>query len=258
MSTSVIFGLGSVILVSLVSLAGVLALSIGEAALRRSIFFLVSLAAGALFGDAFLHLIPEAIAESGRPTLSLGLVLAGIIVFFLFEKVLRWRHSHGVDEESRESGTLHDHSAKHLGTMVLVADTLHNFIDGVIIGVSFMVGVPVGIATTVAVILHEIPQEIGDFGLLIHAGFGRVRAILFNLGTALLAVVGFAVAFLLGERVEKFIPAVSALAAGTFIYIAGSDLVPEINRTSDARNSILQVFFMLVGLGFMALLLVVG
>jgi len=257
MVTSLIYGFTAVMIVSVISLVGVFTLSFKESTLRQVLFALIGLATGALFGDALIHLIPEAF-ESGISTTTIAfLVMAGILLFFMLEKIFLWRHSHLEEVESIESVEQHDHSPKHLAPLVLVADFVHNILDGVIIGASFLISTPVGISTTVAVILHEIPQEIGDFGLLIHAGWSRGKALLWNFLSALSAVLGLLVVFTIGASVESFVPFVSAVTAGSFIYIAGSDLVPELRKTISLSRSAIQVATIILGFGIMLLLTLV-
>lgn len=248
------YAFGSVILVSLISLIGVVALSMREEALRRLLFLLVGLATGALFGDALMHLLPEALESGLTKTAAAVFTMGGIMVFFALEQFFHWRHAHLENIESAESVVAHDHGPKHLAPLVLVADFIHNLLDGVIIGASFLISIPVGISTTLAVILHEIPQEIGDFGLLIHAGWSRGRALLWNFLSALSAIIGVVIALALGVASQGFIPAASALTAGAFIYIAGSDLVPELHKTASPARSAAQVVSILVGFGLMYLL----
>ena len=226
----------SVILVSLISLVGVFSLSLREEWIRKYIFIFVSLAVGALLGDVFIHLIPEAF-EEGIPFAGLFVIL-GILIFFILEKFLHWHH-HGTDASERE---IHP-----VGRLVLFSDGIHNFIDGIIIGVSFMVSVPVGLATTLAVILHEIPQEIGDFAVLLHAGYSKKRALYLNFLSALFAILGTIVAFLLKENGEAFTTWVLPVAAGGFIYIATSDLIPELHKTKEMKYSILQLVAVMAG-----------
>ncbi len=254
MSIPLAYALISVLAVSLLSLVGAFTFALRDKTLKSFLFVLVSVATGALFGDAFIHLLPEAFSELAPEIVSTS-VLVGIGLFFILEKFLRWRHSHGIDEESQESEQAHDHSRKHIGVMVIVGDGIHNLIDGVIIGASFLVSIEIGIATTLAVVLHEIPQEIGDFGLLLHAGFSKKRALLFNLLSAALAFIGVFIVFAMGGGIQKFVPIALAFAAGGFIYIAGSDLLPEINRTKELKPSIVQVLSLLIGVLLMAGLL---
>lgn len=235
--------------VSLVSLAGVGVLSFNQTALSRALFILISLAAGALLGDAFIHLIPEAF-ESISPLTASLLILTGILSFFVLEKFLHWHHSHGEEEFSPDHTRIHP-----LGGLVLVSDGVHNFIDGLAIGIAFLVSPEVGIATTIAIAVHEIPQEIGDFGLLVHAGLSRTKALTLNFLSALVAFLGLAVAFLLAQTAEGLIPVITAFTAGNFIYIALADIVPELQKTPGAKHTVLQLIFILLGILAMVLLL---
>ncbi len=245
----IIMSIGAVVFVSLISFIGAVAISYKEHVLKRIVFVLISLAAGALLGDAFIHIIPEAFAEADTLTVSL-LILAGILVFFILEKCLNWHHSHGEEEFSPEHSRIHP-----VGNLVLVSDGVHNFVDGLAIGAAFLVSPEIGIATTIAIALHEIPQEIGDFGLLIHAGFSRMKALLFNFISALTALVGLGVSFLIAQTAEELIPLITAFAAGNFIYIALADIVPELQKTKGVARAVTQLAFVMVGVGAMALLL---
>ena len=236
MITTYIYSFISVVIVSLVSLIGVFALSIREDLLRKYIFVFISLAVGALLGDAFIHLIPEAFEHVGNTTHVSVLIIVGILIFFILEKFLHWHH-HGEDTEE-----IHP-----VGKLILFSDGVHNFIDGVIIGVSFLVSVPVGIATTIAVILHEIPQEIGDFAVLLHSGYTKSRALFLNFLSALCAVLGVLLAFVLGEAGETFSLWVLPIAAGGFIYVAVADLIPELHKTKEAKHSALQIIAVIAG-----------
>ena len=252
MITALIPALLAVGVVSLISLIGIVALAWNEALLKRILFLLVSIAAGALFGDAFIHLIPEAFEEAANPLLVSGLILGGIMTFFALEKFLRWHHTHGEDELEPET-----HARIHpVGHLVLASDVLHNLVDGIAIGAAFIISPEIGIATTIAIMLHEIPQEIGDFALLVHAGFSRTKALLMNFASALSAFIGVGLAFWLAGSYESAVPYIAAFAAGNFIYIAGSDLVPELHKTTGGQRSLLQFAAVIFGLVVMALLLV--
>ncbi|MFA6514685.1 MAG: ZIP family metal transporter [Candidatus Paceibacterota bacterium] len=247
MLTNYLYAFGSVILVSLVSLVGVFSLSLKEEILKKYINFFISLAIGALLGDAFLHIIPEAFEGKLGVNLSSILIIVGILLFFIIEKFIHWHH-HGEDKNE-------DH-IHPVGKLVLFTDGFHNLIDGAIIGASFLVSIPVGIATTIAVILHEIPQEIGDFAVLIHSGYSKKRALWFNFLSALASIFGLLIVFLFGNIIENtalfFIP----IAAGGFIYIAIADLIPELHKTKNVKHSIIQIFIILIGvLSMLALLL---
>lgn len=243
-----IYSLVSVFIVSTISLLGALVLFVEKESLQRVLFALVSLSAGAIFGDVFLHLLPELAENDGLNVPSSLFILAGILLFFILEKFIIWRHCHGVVCEE------HPHSFAYTN---LAGDALHNFIDGMIIAGAYLISVPVGIATSLAVIFHEIPQEIGDFGILIYAGFGKAKALIFNLFSALAAVLGAIAVLIIGAGFEPFLTFVVSLTIGVFIYIAGSDLIPELHKESTAGKSAIQSLFFLLGIGLMALLLFV-
>lgn len=232
--------------VSLVSLVGVFTLSLKEERIRKYIFLLVSLAVGALLGDAFIHLIPEAFESSISPLSVSLLIISGLLFFFILEKFLHWHH-HGDDTEASD---IHP-----VGKLVLFSDGVHNFIDGVVIGISFLVSTPLGIATTVAVILHEIPQEIGDFAVLLHAGYTRKKALWLNFISALSAILGTLLAFLLGEGGESFTTWILPIAAGGFIYIAVADLIPELHKTKKFSHSVTQILSLILGVLLMVALI---
>jgi len=242
--TPLLLSLTAVAAVSAISLVGLITLSWKESFLRKILFLLVSLAVGALLGDAFIHLLPEAFEEAGATATSI-FVLAGILSFLMLEKFLHWHHSHGDDAGE-------DHERKHpLGHLVIVSDSVHNLVDGIAIGAAFLVSPEIGIATTIAIALHEIPQEIGDFGLLLHSGYSRAKALMVNFFSALTAFLGVGIAFWLADTSEQLIPLVAAFAAGNFIYIALADLVPELHKTVGGKRSIAQFLVILVGLGAM-------
>ena len=176
MQNTLIYIFGSVALVSILSVVGILALLLKKKQLNSILLLLVAFSAGALLGGALLHLIPEASHHDGFTTEIALYILTGILIFFILEKIIHWHHCHNVDCSE------HKH---HLGTMNLVGDGLHNFIDGALIAGSYMVSIPLGIATTIAVILHEIPQEIGDFGVLVYSGMKPKKALFYNFGFAL-------------------------------------------------------------------------
>jgi zinc and cadmium transporter len=248
---------GAVAIVSLISLVGAAA---GWRWLRShgAILVLVAVAAGALLGDAFLHLLPEAAEHWGGFPLKLSvLLLAGFMVFFLLEVFLRAQHAHGEalqEEHGHSHGDAHGHVAP-FGWMNLIGDGVHNFLDGAVLAAAFSVDFRLGLATTVAVVLHEIPQELGDFAVLLRSGMSRRRALMWNLGTALTSVVGAALFFALPfplETVERWaIP----LTAGGFLYIAAADLVPELHHHAGDRHSKAILLGVAGGIAAMALLL---
>lgn len=249
--------LGSVFVVSLVSLVGVAAFSLREDLLRRSLYLLVGLAAGALLGDAIIHLVPESLEAIGSERLFGLTVMSGVVAFFILEKYLRWHHAHhGVEEEHEgherfeKQGAGHEPHA-HLAPMVLVADGVHNMVDGAVIAASFLVSPALGIATTIAVFLHEIPQEISDYALLIHSGLSRMRALFFNFLSGLTALLGAALVLLLNDSLESLGAYAAAFTAGAFIYLAAADLVPELHKTTAGRRSVLEFLAFVIGIGLM-------
>jgi len=239
-----VYTLVSVGLVSLLSLIGIVTLSLREARLRKILIFLVAFAVGALFGDVFIHLLPESFEKiTSSLTVSL-LVIIGFLLFFVLEKFIRWRHL-GAAQTSRVQPVV---------TMNIVGDAVHNIIDGMLIAASFMVTVPIGITTTVAIVLHEIPQEIGDFGILVNGGLSVKRALFFNLLAALMAFVGAVITILIGAQIKDYGTYLLPVTAGGFIYIAGPDLVPELQLEVKVVNSIWQFLALVMGVVVMALL----
>ena len=243
-----LYAFASVVVVSFLSLVGVLTLSVREKYIRKAILYLVSFAVGALFGDALIHLLPEAF-ENIASSLSVSLlILSGIVIFFVLEKFVYWRHCHIIGSER------HYHPVV---VMNLVGDFIHNFLDGIIIGASYVVSVPLGLATTIAVVLHEIPQEIGDFGVLIHGGLSIKKALLYNFLSALAALIGLFLVFALGSLASSFSIYLLPVAAGGFLYIAGSDLIPELKHETKIAASIGQLLAIILGIGVMIALLLV-
>jgi zinc and cadmium transporter len=254
MTSIVLYAFTSVAVVGLISLVGIVTLSIQDRLLKKSIFWLVSLSVGALFGDAIIHLIPQAFESIENPANVSFFILAGIISFLVLEKFLRWRHSHDHDCDEEECPPERNR-IKPLGFLIITSDSIHNLIDGIIIGASYLVSIEIGIATTLAIIMHEIPQEINDYVLLIHAGFSKIKALFLNFLSALFAIVGVIISFFVGAANEAFVPLAIAFAAGGFLYIAGSDLVPELHKTSDIKRSLQQFIAIMIGIGIMFALL---
>lgn len=234
----------SVFVVSLISLIGVFTLAIKEEKLKKFLLVLVSFSAGALLGGSFLHLLPEASEEIDFERVALY-TLIGLILFFVLEKFIRWRHCHIL------TSNYHPHP---LGYMNLIGDAVHNFIDGTIIMATYLVSLPLGAATTLAVILHEVPQEIGDFGILLHAGFTKKRALLFNFLSALFAFLGCLTTFTLNQFVDHLSSFLIPLAAGGFIYIAGADLIPELQKECGPGKSFFQFLALVLGIILMFVL----
>ena len=238
------YALGSVILVSVLSMIGVFFLAADNARLQRMLVFLVSFAIGGLTGDAFIHLIPEAFEDLGTGLFTSLLIIAGMLLFFGLEKAIRWRHCHIPTSEQ------HVHPVAALN---VIGDGVHNFIDGLLIGATYLVSIPIGITTTIAVILHEIPQEIGDFGVLVHAGLSVKKAILLNFATALTAILGTILSITIGAHFQSFSSIMLPITAGGFIYIAGSDLIPEVQaECGGAGINVGHFLTIMLGIGLMA------
>jgi zinc and cadmium transporter len=235
-----LYTLASTIGISLLSLVGVFTLSMRRKSLQKILMLLVSLSAGTLMGTVFLHLLPEAHHELGADKVYLG-VLLSFITFFLLEKVLHWQHCHHTD---------HMHS---FGYLNLIGDSLHNFIDGLVIAGAYAADINLGLVTTLAVALHELPQEIGDFGVLVHAGMSNRRALIYNALSALAAVVGALVGLLLLDQKLDISAYLLPFAAGGFLYIAASDLLPEIRKEANSPRLFLNFGVFLVGIALVAL-----
>jgi zinc and cadmium transporter len=248
MTTIWLYTLLSIGAVSLISLIGALTISIQTEKLKRTLFVLISFAAGALLGDVFFHLLPELIdPEAGlHPGMALW-ILFGIVLLFIIEKFIHWHHCHGPEDR--------DEHVHPFALTNLVGDGLHNFIDGMIIAASFLVAIPVGIATTIAVVLHEIPQEISDFGILLHGGFSKKQALALNFVSSLTAFAGALIVLGLGALNPLSVAIPLSIACGSFIYIAGADLIPEIHKEVNPKKSLLQLIALLAGIGVMFALL---
>lgn len=242
-----LYSLLAVLIVSLLSFSGALVLFLKKDALKNILLVLVAFSTGALLGDAFIHLIPEAVRDKGEFNAEISiLIFAGILLFFILEKFLRWRHCHDIDCEIHPT---------HLGTMNLIGDGFHNFFDGVLIAASFMVSAPLGIATTIAVIAHEIPQELGDFGVLLHSGYTKTKALWANFWMACIAIIGALLTLIVGESVGNIEKFIVPITAGGFIYIALSGLVPELHKEQGIKRSFTQLIVIIAGLGVMYILL---
>lgn len=226
----------STLIIALIALVGVFVLFVKRKILDRWILLLVSLSAGTLLGGAFFHLLPESIEVLGETALFITLI--SFFLFYTIEKVFHWRHCHEID--------CHQHSFAYMN---LLGDSIHNFIDGLVIAAAFMVSPQIGLTTAVAVALHEIPQEISDFGVLLHAGFKKEKALLVNFLIALTVALGgvsgfFAFRFFDPNFVNYLLP----IAAGGFIYISASDLVPEIRKERKIKKGMLSLLVFFLGL----------
>ncbi|MCA9371219.1 MAG: ZIP family metal transporter [Candidatus Peregrinibacteria bacterium] len=232
----------SVLAVSAISLVGVVLLSLTEKFLKNIMLLLVSFSTGAMLGNVFFHMLPE-IAQQAEEGMTM--VLIGLIASFIIETFIHWRHCHDVEC----AGHIHP-----VGPLVIMGDAAHNMIDGALIATAYVVSMPLGIATTLAVLLHEIPQEIGDFAVLLHSGMSKGKALALNFASALTALLGAAVVIILSVQAEGVETILLPLAAGNFLYIAGSDLIPELHKETRISRSLLQLLCILAGVGLLFVL----
>lgn len=208
---------------------------------------LISYAIGALLGAAFLEVLPNAVEAHGDVGKATAIVLAGILGFFVLEKLVLWRHCHDDHCEGHETGAAaHDHGRS--GLLILVGDTFHNFVDGVLIAAAFMQDVRLGIVTALAIIAHEIPQEVGDFLILLHSGYSRLKALVFNLLSSMATLVGGLLAYFALSAVQGVVPVFLALAAASMIYVAVADLIPGLHKRTELRATVQQVLLIAAGI----------
>ena len=237
--------IGTTFVISLIAFVGALTLFLKEKLLDKILLVLVAFSAGALTGGAFLHLMPEAIAEVGvdeASVLNVFLyVLLGFCVFFVLEQVVRWHHHHA---------TAHP-DIMPFSYLILISDGVHNFIDGLVMAASFMVSFPIGTVTALAIALHEIPQEIGDFGVLVYGGFERVKALILNYISATTVIFGGITGYLLYSWIGESIVFLLPFAAGNFIYVASADLIPEIRYKESLIKTLARFCMFLTGMGLM-------
>lgn len=236
--STIVWVLLSTFFVSLIAWIGVLTFFLKDELLERILLVLVALSGGALLGGAFLHLLPKAISQSQGPLINIFLsLLIGFCVFLILEEFINWHHHHSTT-----------HKKKPVSYLILISDMLHNFIDGLVIAGSFLIGISVGTVTTLAIVLHEIPQEIGDFGILIYGGFEKTRALTLNFASALTVILGGIVGYWVSGIFENAALYLLPFAAGNFIYIASSDLVPEIKHGESLKKSFLHLVIFLLGI----------
>lgn len=239
-----LYSLVSVMIVSLISLIGIFTLTIRKERLQKMLAYLVSFSVGALLGDVFIHILPEIMTEGNGVAIG-TYVLVGILAFFILERFILWHQSHLGHEERV-------HSVVYL---TIFGDAMHNLLDGMAVAVSFLVSFPVGIATSIAVIFHEIPQEMGQFAILLHGGWSTKKALWYNFLSALAAILGAVVILLLARDIKEALIPLLAISAASFIYIAMSDLIPELHEEIDIQKALFQVIWMIAGAAVMAGLL---
>ncbi|MCG2577328.1 ZIP family metal transporter [Dechloromonas sp. XY25] len=239
-----------------VSLAGGVLSVLAAAALSISlgvhrVGMLISYAIGALLGAAFLEILPHAL-EHGDPHKMAGTVLFGILVFFVLEKLVLWRHCHHDHCEAHEAhAPAHDHGRS--GLLILVGDTFHNFVDGILIAAAFLENTELGIVTALAIIAHEIPQEVGDYLILLHSGYSKVKALAFNLLSSLATLIGAMLAYFALSELNEWIPSLLGLAAASMIYVAVADLIPGLHKRTELKATVQQVVLIAMGIASIGL-----
>jgi zinc and cadmium transporter len=243
-----IYTLVSVTIVSLLSLLGLAAFPFGEEKIKKFLIWAVAFAGGTLLGDAFLHLIPEAYKNGDGVGIAFS-ILAGMLAFFVLEKFIHWHHCHEIGCE--------EHNAA-FSYVIMIGDGAHNFIDGMIIAASYMVSIPIGIATTMAVIFHEIPHEIGDFASMLYGGFSKMKALWYNFLAGILAIFGALLVLIIGTNFTDLTYYLIPFAAGGFIYVASADIIPELHKSTKVTHSFLQLLFIMAGIAIMYGLLILG
>ena len=212
---------------------------------------LVSYAIGALLGAAFLEVIPHAFERVDAHTAALT-ILAGIFVFFILEKLVLWRHCHTEDCEAHDHhAEAHDHGRS--GMLILVGDTVHNFIDGVLIAAAFLESTQLGVITAIAIFAHEIPQEVGDFLILLHSGYSKARALVMNMVSSLASLVGGVLGYFALQSFTGAVPILLGIVAASMIYVAVADLIPGLHKRTELRSTLSQAVLIALGVGSIAL-----
>lgn len=245
------YALTSALIISVASLVGILFLGLKKTINQKIMVSLVSFAASSMIGNAFLHFLPELIEHQELSAEAIGLwIIGGVLIGLVVEKLLHWNHCHHSEDK------FHHHT---FAQMNLVGDFIHNLIDGMVIGTSFLISIPAGIGTSLAILFHEIPQEIGDFAVLLHGGYSKKKALWLNFLTALSAVLGVTISLSVGHFAHEFQDILVPIALGMFIYIAGTDLIPEVNKHNEDRKfSTVQVVIFIAGIALMLLLSSIG
>ncbi len=239
-----------------VSLAGGVLSVVAAAAVSvtlgaHRVSMLISYAIGALLGASFLEILPHAL-EHGEPHRMAATVLAGILIFFVLEKLVLWRHCHHDHCEAHEAqAPAHDHGRS--GLLILVGDTFHNFVDGILIAAAFLENTELGIVTALAIIAHEIPQEVGDYLILLHSGYSKAKALAFNLLSSLATLVGAMLAYFALSELTSWIPSLLGLAAASMIYVAVADLIPGLHKRTELKATVQQVLLIVLGVASIAL-----
>lgn len=245
MSLQATYAILSVIIVSLISIIAATPLLLKKKISNKLLLTLLSLSVGTLLGGAFIHFIPESFSHetSLEPAIY---ILLGFIVFLVLEKFIHWHHN----KDCKKKNIIHSH-AYHLAPINIIGDGIHNLLDGLVIAGAYMVNIPLGVAATISVIFHEIPQEIADFGVLLYAGLSKTKALIFNFLSAATAIIGAIIGIILAGKTANFSHFIIPFAAGNFIYIASANLVPELHRECKLSESILHILAIIAGIGIM-------
>ncbi len=253
MSLPLLYTALSVLIISAFSFLGTLVMTIRASFVSNIMIYLVSFATGSVLGTVFLHLLPEVMEHTEDPVIGSSLIFAGLLIAFVIEKFIHWHHCHHTEHDEHEG-----HHTHPVGSLILIGDGIHNFLDGMLIASAFFVSVPLGIATATAIVIHEVPQEWSDIALLLHSGFSRRKAFLWNTISSCAAIAGAAVAVLFSRSIEGIEFILLPIAAGNFLYIATTDLIPELHKETRLQKTLLQLFLLALGIGLMALLSLVA
>lgn len=235
-----LYAILSVVIVSLLSLLGALFLVFERKVIENLVTYSLALSSGILLGAAFLDILPESL-EKINPNTAFLYVLVGIVSFFGLEKIITWHHHHADEEKMLKE-------EKPVAYLTLIGDGIHNFMDGLIIGVSYLVSIPLGVVTTVAVVGHEIPHELSDFVVLIYSGFTNKKALLWNFLSGLTSIAGTLIVLFASSAIVVHTDFLLPFAAGNFIYIASSDLIPELHKKRQLTASLIQLFLIIFGI----------
>jgi len=251
MSTAT-YAIISVIIVSLVAVIGAIPLLLKKKVSKRLLLFLLSISVGVILSTVFMDFLPEAVSHDYTLGVALN-ILAGFLVLFVVEKFVHWHHS----KKCAETDHGHGH-AYNLAPINLIGDGVHNFIDGLVIAGSYAVNISLGITATISIIFHEVPQEIADFGVLLYSGFSKKKALFFNFLSAITAILGTVVGLILVSKLHNFTQFIIPFAAGNFLYIAASNLLPELHRHCKLKDSLLHLLAIIIGIGIIVLVVLYG
>ncbi len=246
----------SVVGVSLLSLLGVVLFLFEERVMKKLLLYIVSFSTGALMGDVFIHILPEMAADQPEHfPRGMLLVLVGILFSFAIEKLIHWRHCHMLPDQKCCNGEHTHHHHHPVGIMSTIGESMHNFIDGIVIAAAFLSSIPVGISTALAVVFHEIPHEFGNVAVLLHSGYSKPRAIWMNMLSASTSILGALAIVLISRNVADIAEYMLPFAAGNLLYIAGSDLIPELHKETRLKQGALQLLSITGGMALMYVLL---